>query len=242
MSNTPKKKENKEKVVTVDIRKLPRRKRFKGSALLITLIISLALSFGINYLFEMFNNKGEEVSVSEVVTHIYDDNYEKITLRDDEVILDYKTEKEEDARVYALIPSNTDFYQILSDSEIDIKDLENDFFVPKVGITFGDVVTLLFLIGGGVMVFALLKNMQSSGGKIMDFGQSKARLMMGKKTGISFENVAGIEEVKEELIEVVDFLKNPKKYRAAGARIPKGVLLAGAPGTGKTLLAKAVAV
>jgi cell division protease FtsH len=196
---------------------------------------------GINYLFEMFNNKGEEVSVSEVVTHIYDENYEKITLRDDEVILDYKTDKGEDARVYALIPSNTDFYQILSDSEIDIKDLENDFFVPKVGITFGDVVTLLFLIGGGVMVFALLKNMQSSGGKIMDFGQSKARLMMGKRTGISFENVAGIEEVKEELVEVVDFLKNPKKYRAAGARIPKGVLLAGAPGTGKTLLAKAVA-
>ena len=75
----------------------------------------------------------------------------------------------------------------------------------------------------------------------MDFGQSKARLLMGKKTGISFDNVAGIDEVKEELTEIVDFLQKPKKYAAAGARIPKGVLLAGAPGTGKTLLAKAVA-
>jgi cell division protease FtsH len=83
--------------------------------------------------------------------------------------------------------------------------------------------------------------MQQSGGKIMDFGQSKARLLFGKKTGISFDDVAGIEEVKEELTEIVDFLKNPKKYLNIGARIPKGVLLAGAPGTGKTLLAKAVA-
>ncbi len=72
----------------------------------------------------------------------------------------------------------------------------------------------------------------------MDFGESKAKLLFGKKTGINFDDVAGIEEVKEELTEIVDFLKNPKKYQAAGARIPKGVLLAGAPGTGKTLLSK----
>jgi cell division protease FtsH len=72
----------------------------------------------------------------------------------------------------------------------------------------------------------------------MDFGESKARLLFGKKTGITFDDVAGIEEVKEELTEIVDFLKNPKKYQVAGARIPKGVLLAGAPGTGKNTLSK----
>jgi cell division protease FtsH len=87
----------------------------------------------------------------------------------------------------------------------------------------------------------MLKNMQASGGKILDFGQSKARLLMGKKTGVGFEDVAGIEEVKDEVKEIVDFLKHPKKYQVAGARIPKGVLLTGAPGTGKTLLARAVA-
>lgn len=233
-------KKDKKKVIKVDIRKLPKKKRFKGSTLLITLAISLVLSFGFRLVYDLLDTKGTEVSVSNIVNDIYEGEYEKITLKNDLVLLDYK-ENDVVERKYAMIPDGMDFYQVLSDSEIDIKDLENDFFEPNVGITFGDIVTLLFLIGGGVMVFALLKNMQASGGKIMDFGQSKARLMMGKKTGISFDDVAGIEEVKEELIEVVDFLKKPKKYRAAGARIPKGVLLAGAPGTGKTLLAKAVA-
>ena len=83
--------------------------------------------------------------------------------------------------------------------------------------------------------------MQSSGGKLLDFCQSKSKLLFGKKTGIKFTDVAGIDDVKEELVEVVDFLKNPRKFRNIGARIPKGVLLVGSPGTGKTLLAKAVA-
>ncbi len=84
----------------------------------------------------------------------------------------------------------------------------------------------------------MLKNMQGSGGKILDFGQSKARLLMGKKTGVTFEDVAGIEEAKEELTEIVDFLKHPKKYMNLGASIPRGVLLTGEPGTGKTFLQK----
>ena len=101
--------------------------------------------------------------------------------------------------------------------------------------------TFLFLGVAVVFGYVMLKNLQSSSGKIMDFGESKARLLFGKKTGMTFDSVAGIDEVKEELTEIVDFLKNPKKYVEAGARIPKGVLLAGAPGTGKTLLAKAIA-
>lgn len=82
---------------------------------------------------------------------------------------------------------------------------------------------------------------QRGGGKAMAFGKSKARLIDGEKSKVTFKDVAGIDEAKEELVEVVDFLKNPAKFTDAGARIPTGVLLYGDPGTGKTLLAKAVA-
>ena len=87
----------------------------------------------------------------------------------------------------------------------------------------------------------LLRRSASSGGGAMSFGRSKARFQMEAKTGVMFEDVAGIDEAKEELQEVVTFLKNPERFTAIGARIPKGVLLIGPPGTGKTLLAKAIA-
>jgi cell division protease FtsH len=85
-------------------------------------------------------------------------------------------------------------------------------------------------------------NQQQGGGKTMTFGKSRARLMTpADKNKITFLDVAGVDEEKEELQEIVEFLKMPKKFTDMGARIPKGVLLVGAPGTGKTLLAKAVA-
>ncbi|MEL6778990.1 MAG: ATP-dependent zinc metalloprotease FtsH [Cyanobacteria bacterium J06597_16] len=97
---------------------------------------------------------------------------------------------------------------------------------------------------GLLIIFAmlmLLRKSASSGGGAMSFGKSKARFQMEAKTGVMFDDVAGIDEAKEELQEVVTFLKNPERFTAIGARIPKGVLLVGPPGTGKTLLAKAIA-
>ena len=97
---------------------------------------------------------------------------------------------------------------------------------------------------GLIVVFAmlaLLRKSSGSGGGAMSFGKSKARFQMEAKTGVVFDDVAGIDEAKEELQEVVTFLKNPERFTAIGARIPKGVLLVGPPGTGKTLLAKAIA-
>ena len=105
---------------------------------------------------------------------------------------------------------------------------------------------LLFLINILPMViivgvaFYLITKQMGSGSKSMDFGRSKARLS-GGETKVTFKDVAGLEEEKEEMSELIDFLKNPKKFQKMGARIPKGVLLVGPPGTGKTLLAKAVA-
>lgn len=96
---------------------------------------------------------------------------------------------------------------------------------------------ILLLVG----FLFMFRSAQSGGNQAMSFGRSRAKLMVDNKVKVSFADVAGIDEAKQELQEIVDFLKNPEKFQALGARIPRGVLLVGAPGTGKTLLAKAVA-
>ncbi len=105
----------------------------------------------------------------------------------------------------------------------------------------GNLVFPVLLIASLFFLFRRSSNMPGGPGQAMNFGKSKARFMMEAKTGIMFDDVAGIDEAKEELEEVVTFLKKPEKFTAVGARIPKGVLLVGPPGTGKTLLAKAIA-
>ncbi len=109
------------------------------------------------------------------------------------------------------------------------------------GITFDDILTVLTLVGFVVLGFIIFRGAQSSGMGIMQFGQSKAKIFFGSKTDTTFKDVAGIDEARDELNEIVDFLKNPNKYRKLGARIPKGILMVGPPGTGKTLLARAIA-
>ncbi len=105
----------------------------------------------------------------------------------------------------------------------------------------GNLIFPVFLITGLFFLFRRSNNVPGGPGQAMNFGKSKARFQMDAKTGVKFDDVAGIEEAKEELQEVVTFLKKPERFTAVGARIPKGVLLIGPPGTGKTLLAKAIA-
>ncbi|MBD1862777.1 MULTISPECIES: ATP-dependent zinc metalloprotease FtsH2 [Trichocoleus] len=105
----------------------------------------------------------------------------------------------------------------------------------------GNLVFPILLIAGLFFLFRRSNNVPGGPGQAMNFGKSRARFQMEAKTGVMFEDVAGVEEAKEELQEVVTFLKKPERFTAVGARIPKGVLLVGPPGTGKTLLAKAIA-
>lgn len=105
----------------------------------------------------------------------------------------------------------------------------------------GNLIFPILLIGGLFFLFRRSSNVPGGPGQAINFGKSRARFMMEAKTGVTFDDVAGIEEAKEELQEVVTFLKKPERFTAVGAKIPKGVLLVGPPGTGKTLLAKAIA-
>ena len=116
--------------------------------------------------------------------------------------------------------------------------------ISNEGAIWGFLGNLLFpilLIGSLFFLFRRSSNLPGGPGQAMSFGKSKARFQMEAKTGIMFHDVAGIDEAKEELQEVVTFLKEPERFTAVGAKIPKGVLLVGPPGTGKTLLAKAIA-
>ncbi|HEY9866510.1 MAG TPA: ATP-dependent zinc metalloprotease FtsH2 [Candidatus Obscuribacterales bacterium] len=105
----------------------------------------------------------------------------------------------------------------------------------------GNLIFPILLIAGLFFLFRRSNNVPGGPGQAMNFGKSKAKFQMDAKTGVLFDDVAGVEEAKEELQEVVTFLKKPERFTAVGARIPKGVLLVGPPGTGKTLLAKAIA-
>ncbi len=125
-----------------------------------------------------------------------------------------------------------------SDIQLESHPLRNE------GALWGFLGNLLFpilLIGALFFLFRRSSNLPGGPGQAMSFGKSKARFQMEAKTDIMFDDVAGIDEAKEELQEVVTFLKQPERFTAVGARIPKGVLLVGPPGTGKTLLAKAIA-
>ncbi|MDE5977060.1 MAG: ATP-dependent zinc metalloprotease FtsH [Turicibacter sp.] len=139
---------------------------------------------------------------------------------------------------YAIIVADT-AYEKISDLAVNHNVQLTNSVAPTIGKLWSflsyAVLTVLFL---GVIMF-MFKSAQRGNNKAFDFGKSRAKL--SKQEGISFEDVAGNDEEKEELVEVVDFLKNPAKYNEMGARVPKGILLVGPPGTGKTLLARAVA-
>lgn len=141
---------------------------------------------------------------------------------------------------YGVVTS--DFTKFLQEEGINLGSQNIKFNVlPIYQIDYAFLINLL-LVGGLLFTgFMLLRSINSSNGGLSQFGRSKARMFFGQKMNVTFKDVAGVDEAKEELREVVDFLKNPSKYTKLGAKIPRGVLMVGEPGTGKTLLARAVA-
>ena len=139
------------------------------------------------------------------------------------------------------------FHLTASTGDTTFKILEENGILPSYREAEKTTLFTSFLLSWGPMIFLVaifwffLRQIQIGGGKALSFGKSKAKLIVSGDKKITFKDVSGVEEAKEELKEVVDFLKAPKKYTSLGGKIPKGVILVGAPGTGKTLLAKAVA-
>jgi len=138
-------------------------------------------------------------------------------------------------KLYA--PQDSDLIKFLRNKDVSISarpPSESPWYMSVLVSWFPMIVLI------GVWIF-FMRQMQSGGGKAMSFGKSRARLQSDKSTKVTFEDVAGIDEAKEELGEIIEFLREPKKFTRLGGRIPKGVLLMGSPGTGKTLLARAIA-
>ncbi len=182
----------------------------------------------------------EEVDPSQFVADVKADKAEEVE-RDGDTVT-WKVISADDEKTYKFKLEKGDTVRgVLEDAGIPIEQ-QPEVDIKGGGIDwFGIFINFLpLIIFGGLLIF-LMRQAQGSNTQAMSFGKSKARLFAGTRTGVTFTDVAGVEEAKEELHEIVEFLKWPEKFIALGARIPRGVLLLGPPGTGKTLLAKAVA-
>ena len=202
--------------------------------LIIGIIVIVLLS-------SIMENNNAKMTYSELVTSIENSEVESIKISSDGTIANVKLK---DSRIEkeVSIPSLDSFMtyvgEYLKTGEFTLEEEK-----PSMLITILSLITPFgLLIIFCIFWFIMMSGSNQGGSKTMSFGKSKARLVnAGEKNRVTFDDVAGVDEEKEELQEIVEFLKNPKKFTDMGARIPKGVLLVGQPGTGKTLLAKAVA-
>jgi len=210
---------------------------------LIFLIIFLIIS-GIFSLINIENKKTEEITLDKMVQEIQEEKIKEITIegtRLNIVLIDESQQyayKEENESFASLIKNFNIPEEKITKITLKVKDTANKNIFWTVILPF--VLPLIFLIG---FIWFFTRQVQGAGVQAFKFGESQARKISpkDKKIKVTFKDVAGVKEAKEALEEVIEFLKNPKKFSAVGAKIPKGVLLVGPPGSGKTLLARAVA-
>jgi cell division protease FtsH len=223
-----------------------------GRQFWMNLLIIFLVLFGLTSVFSYMSdnkNKPEEITLSQVAADIVTNMVDHIDIAGDDITLTYKTSNPSETAVVkkSKKEAGTALSESLANYGVSGEQLRNAKVqvTEESGIRFWFITLapflfpLIFIL---ILLWFLTRQVKGAGMQAFTFGQSKARMIdpADKSQQITFKDVAGAKEAKEELTEIVDFLKNPKKFIDIGARIPKGVLLMGAPGTGKTLLARAV--
>jgi cell division protease FtsH len=199
------------------------------------IVIALLLVF----LFNLFQGTGSHTTASAISytkfnEDVVSNQVRKVTFQGDQV----KGELTNGTAFITTVPSNdSTLWPTLKEHNVESTVTPADDSFNLIGVLLNWLPMLLLV---GVWVF-FLRQMQSGGGKAMGFGKSRAKLLTERSGRVTFEDVAGVDEAKDDLKEIVDFLRDPQKFQRLGGRIPKGVLLVGPPGTGKTLLARAIA-
>ena len=198
----------------------------------------LVISLMMILLFNMFNKPrttAEKITFSDFIAQVDAGKITSVTIQGNDIYGKFEGKDGKEFHTYK--PADADVTDKLLEKKLTVqaKPEEEKFSWFSIFISWFPLILLV-----GVWIF-FMRQMQVGGGKAMSFGKSRAKLLTESQVKITFEDVAGIEEAKEELNEIISFLKDPKKFTKLGGRIPKGVLLMGPPGTGKTLLARAIA-
>ncbi len=200
------------------------------------LALWLVITLMMIMLYNLFNQQPPPetgISYTKFLDMVNSDSVAEVVIQEQDIFVSAVDGK----RFKIFSPNDPELIKILRQKGVSIKakpPAESPWFITVLVSWFPMIVLI------GVWIF-FMRQMQSGGGKALSFGKSRARLMSDSSEKVTFEDVAGIDEAKEELWEIVEFLKDPKKFTRLGGRIPKGVLLMGPPGTGKTLLGRAIA-
>ncbi len=177
--------------------------------------------------------KQREINFTEFMSQVDGGNVQNVTISGSDVTGSFRGEK---TTFHTTVPSNyPEMFQILREKSVNItiKDVQNGSWTWL--LNFAPIILL------AALWFIMIRQMQTGGNKALSFGKSRARLLSMQQKKVTFKDVAGVDEAKDELREIIEFLREAQKFQKLGGRIPKGVLLVGPPGTGKTLLARAVA-
>ena len=220
----------------------------RTKSILIMVVVALAFTIIINLVYtSIANSYLKQITFTEFQTLLDGGKVDSVDIDTDRFLILTKEEAEKpEAKqiiYYTGRPTSMDLWPLME--EMTEKGIKTDVpIVEEMSPLLSILLTWILPLGIFYLVISLFMNSMSKrmgGGGIGGIGQSKAKVYMEKETGVTFADVAGQDEAKESLVEIIDFLHNPQKYAAIGAKLPKGALLVGSPGTGKTLLAKAVA-
>lgn len=217
----------------------PSRSRTSMIYILIIMVILFTVAINLN----SSANIEEVVTLNDLAAEIQSGRVKRIVQENDRLTIEYR-DQTRTAEIIYKEPQDTLLAQLkdlgLSSDEISAKNVKIEVKAPSPWLNIATIATYIlpFLVLGGIFWF-VFRQAQGSNNAAMSFGKSRARMFTGDQPTVTFDDVAGVDEAKQDLREVVEFLQEPEKFIKLGARIPKGVLLVGAPGTGKTLLAKA---